>query len=70
MRDELARQLKTATNDEVKNEIRRRSENAEGEIRCIMEKVKEYKSEAGDYEQRLGLLKKEGRFRIRAMAYG
>ena len=59
--------LKTATNDEVKSDIQRRLEVAERMICRYKEGVNEYGSEAGDYEQRLGLLKKEGQFKISAM---
>ena len=65
----MAIQLKTATNDEVKSDIRRRLEKAVGEIRLNKVLVNQWESRAGDHEQRLGLLKKEGQFRISATVF-
>ena len=52
--------LKTASNDVVKGEIERRLQNAEALIHQWNESAKRYESETAGYEEKLGLLKKEG----------
>ena len=56
----LLRELKIAANDEDKQWIQRRLEAAEREIKYYKERVSRCESQANDYEEKLGLLKKEG----------
>ena len=58
----LLKEQKTAANDDMKREIQRLLERAEGEIRELKEEVNEYQSEAKSHEESLGLLVKEGEY--------
>ena len=58
----MARELETATNDGIKNEIQHRLEEAEGEVRMRKEMVNRYQRVADRYEDNLESLKKEGEF--------
>ena len=49
--------------DEYKRELQRRMKEAEREIQHWKEKVNCYESEATDYEERLGVLTKQGECR-------
>ena len=55
--------MKASTSDEDKRELQRRVEEAEGEIQDCRGWVNNYESEATDYEERLGVLTKEGECR-------
>ena len=57
-------ELNTATNDEMKMTIQRKLEEAEGYIQKWKRIVNVYESEVNEHEGRLGLLKKEGEFRL------
>ena len=52
----------TAASDDMKSEIQRLLEKAEGKIREWKEKVNKYHSEAKSCEVKLGLLVKEGEY--------
>ena len=55
--------MKTSTSDEDKRELQRRVEEAEGKIQGYKGHVNDYESEATGYEERLGVLAKEGECR-------
>ena len=57
--------LKTSTSDEEKRELQRRLEKLERGIQRYKGLVEEYESKANGYEEKLGLLKKEGECKIR-----
>ena len=57
-------ELKTATNDEMKMTIQWKLEEVEGYIQEWKLVVNVYESEVNEHEGRLGLLKKEGEFRL------
>ena len=52
----------TAASDDMKSEIQRLLETAEGKIHKYKEKVNEYQGEAKSYKVKLGLLVKEGEY--------
>ena len=52
----------TAASDDMKSEIQRLLEKAEGKIREYKEEVNKYQSEAQSYEEKLGQLVKEGEY--------
>ena len=56
----LLKEQKTAASDDMKSEIQRRLETAEGKIRENKELVNHFQSEAKSHEESLGLLVKEG----------
>ena len=58
----LLEEEKTAASDDMKSEIQRRLETAEGKIREYKEKVNKRQSEAKSHEESLGLLVKEGEY--------
>ena len=55
--------MKTSTSDRDKRVLQRRVEEAEGEIQYYKGEVNHYGSEATDYEERLGVLTKQGECR-------
>ena len=55
--------MKTSTSDEDKRELRRRVKKAEDNIQYHKGWVNRHESEATDYEERLGVLAKEGECR-------
>ena len=58
----LLEEQTTATSDDMKSEIQRRLETAEGKICEWKEKANKYQSRAKIYEESLGLLVKEGEY--------
>ena len=60
----MLQELKTTDNDVLKSELERRLQEAESWIHEYSKKVKKSESGAAGHESRLGLLKKEGQFRI------
>ena len=57
-------ELKTATNDEMKMTIQRKLEEVEGDIQEWKRMVNKWERQVNEHEGRLGLLKKEGEFRL------
>ena len=57
-------ELKTATDDEMKMTIQRKLKKVEGNIRELKVEVNKYERQVNECEGRLGLLKKEGEFRL------
>ena len=57
-------ELKTATNDEMKMTIQWKLEEVEGYIQKWKGNVNYWESQVNEDEGRLGLLKKEGEFRL------
>ena len=55
--------MKTSTSDEDKRELQRRVEEAEGNIQGWKWEVNQQEREATGYEERLGVLAKEGECR-------
>ena len=55
--------MKTSTSDEGKRELQRRVEKVEGEIQHWKGLANQWESKATDYEERLGVLAKEGECR-------
>ena len=60
----MLEEIKKAASDEIKSEIQRLLEDAEGDIRYYKEKVNEYQREAESAEGQLGHLKKEGEYEM------
>ena len=60
----MLEEIKKSTSDEIKSEIQRLLEEAEREIRRMMEKVSEWQREAESAEGQLGHLKKEGEYEM------
>ena len=60
----LLKEQKTATSDDMKSEIQRLLEKAEGEIRKWKELVTEEQSKVNSHKERLGLLVKEGEYEL------
>ena len=52
--------MKTSTSDENKRELQRRVEEAEGKIQGYKRSANRWESKATGYEERLGVLTKEG----------
>ena len=59
----MLEEKKTATSDDMKSEIQRRLVEAEGWIRRRKEETNKCQSSANLYEERLGLLVKEGEYK-------
>ena len=55
--------MKTSTSDEDKRELQRRVEEAEERIQIYKGEVNRWESDATGYEERLGVLAKEGECR-------
>ena len=62
-KDLLLQDLKTSSTDEEKRELQERVEEVEGQIQTFKQMVSMWVSDSTGYEERLGLLKKEGECR-------
>ena len=65
----MLQDLKTSTGDKIKMELQGRVDAAEEWIQHYKGRVSEWESEATGYEERLGLLKKEGECSIPVYGY-
>ena len=63
MKDLLLQDMKTSTSDEDRRDLQRRVEEAEGDIRHWKGLANQWESKATGYEERLGVLAKEGECR-------